>query len=140
MAKNRIDAYTKNYLKKSGKQEEFQRVVKEEADFRSRLYGGSHDYQKNQMADLEVRLGNRLLKELKLQVEEKNKLRSVSRALYKEHYEEGAAGLIRFTLRDRRRLDRAMGDTYQKKVNLLYHEQTEREAEYVRRRQEYGLE
>ena len=140
LAKNRIDAYTKNYLKKSGKQEEFQRVVKEESNFRARLYGGSHDYQKNQMADLEYRLGNRLLKELKLQVEEKNKLRSVSRALYKEHYEEGAAGLIPFTLRDRRRLDRAMGDTYQKKVNLLYHEQTEREAEYVRRRQEYGLE
>ena len=92
------------------------------------------------MADLEYRLGNRLLKELKLQVEEKNKLRSVSRSLYKEHYEEGAAGLIPFTLRDRRRLDRAMGDTYQKKVNLLYHEQTEREAEYIRRRQEYGLE
>ena len=48
--------------------------------------------------------------------------------------------MIRFTLRDRIRLDRAMGDTYQKKVNLLYHEQNEREAEYVRRRQEYGLE
>ena len=140
LAKKRIDAYTKSYLKKSGKQDEFQRIVKEESDFRARLYSGSHDYQKNQMADLEVRLGNRLLKELKLQVEEKNKLRSVSRALYKEHYEEGAAGLIRFTLRDRRRLDRAMGDTYQKKVNLVYYEQTEREAEYVRRRQEYGLE
>lgn len=41
LAKNRIDAYTKNYLKKFGKQEEFQRVVKREADFRSRLlYGG----------------------------------------------------------------------------------------------------
>ena len=140
LAKNRIDAYTKNYLKKSGKQEEFQRVVKEESNFRARLYGGSHDYQKNQMADLEYRLGNRLLKELKLQVEEKNKLRSVSRSLYKEHYEEGAAGLIRFTLRDRRRLDRAMGDTYQKKVNLLYYEQNECEAEYVRQRQAYGLE
>ena len=140
LAKNRIDAYTKNYLKKSGKQEEFQRVVKEESNFRARLYGGSHDYQKNQMADLEYRLGNRLLKELKLQVEEKNKLRSVSRALYKEQYDEGPAGLIRFTLRDRRRLDRAMGDTYQKKVNLLYYEQNEREAEYVRQRQAYGLE
>ena len=140
LAKNRIDAYTKNYLKKSGKQEEFQRVVKEESNFRARLYGGSHDYQKNQMADLEYRLGNRLLKELKLQVEEKNKLRSVSRALYKEHYDEGPAGLIRFTLRDRRRLDRAMGDTYQKKVNLLYYEQNECEAEYVRQRQAYGLE
>ena len=140
LAKNRIDAYTKNYLKKSGKQEEFQRVVKEEADFRSRLYGGSHDYQKNQMADLEVRLGNRLLKELQLQLQEKNRLRSVSRSLYKEQHKEISVSVIRFTLRNRRRLDRAMGDTYQKKVNLLYHEQNEREAEYVRRRQEYGLE
>ena len=139
-AKNRIDAYTKNYLKKSGKQEEFQRVVKEEADFRSRLYGGSHDYQKNQMADLEYRLGNRLLKELQLQLQEKNRLRSVSRSLYKEQHKEISVSVIRFTLRDRRRLDRAMGDTYQKKVNLLYYEQTEREAEYVRHRQEYGLE
>ena len=140
LAKNRIDAYTKNYLKKSGKQEEFQRVVKEEADFRSRLYGGSHDYQKNQMADLEYRLGNRLLKELQLQLQEKNRLRSVSRSLYKEQHKEISVSVIRFTLRDRRRLDRAMGDTYQKKVNLLYYEQTEREAEYVRHRQEYGLE
>ena len=140
LAKNRIDAYTKNYLKKSGKQEEFQRVVKEEADFRSRLYGGSHDYQKNQMADLEVRLGNRLLKELQLQLQEKNGLRSVSRSLYKEQHKEISVSVIRFTLRDRRRLDRAMGDTYQKKVNLLYYEQNEREAEYVRYRQEYGLE
>ena len=140
LAKNRIDAYTKNYLKKSGKQEEFQRVVKEESNFRARLYGGSHDYQKNQMADLEYRLGNRLLKELKLQVQEKNKLRSVSRALYKEQHEEISVGLTRLTLRDRRRLDRAMGDTYQKRVNLLYYEQNEREAEYVRRRQAYGLE
>ena len=140
LAKNRIDAYTKNYLKKSGKQEEFQRIVKEESYFRVRLYGGSHDYQKNQMADLEYRLGNRLLKELQLQLQEKNRLRSVSRSLYKEQHEEISVGLTRFTLRDRRRLDRAMGDTYQKKVNLLYHEQTEREAEYIRRRQEYGLE
>ena len=140
LAKNRIDAYTKNYLKKSGKQEEFQRVVKEESDFRARLYGGSHDYQKNQMADLEYRLGNRLLKELQLQLQEKNRLRSVSRSLYKEQHEEISVGLTRFTLRDRRRLDRAMGDTYQKKVNLLYYEQNEREAEYVRRRQAYGLE
>ena len=140
LAKNRIDAYTKNYLKKFGKQEEFQRVVKEEADFRSRLYGGSHDYQKNQMADLEYRLGNRLLKELQLQLQEKNRLRSVSRSLYKEQHKEISVSVIRFTLRDRRRLDRAMGDTYQKKVNLLYYEQTEREAEYVRHRQEYGLE
>lgn len=139
LAKNRIDAYTKNYLKKFGKQEEFQRVVKEEADFRSRLYGGSHDYQKNQMADLEYRLGNRLLKELKVQLEEKNKLRSVSRILQKNQKED-VTSEIHFTLRDRRRLDRAMGDTYQKKVNLLYYEQTEREAEYVRHRQEYGLE
>ena len=140
LAKNRIDAYTKNYLKKSGKQEEFQRIVKEESDFRARLYGGSHDYQKNQMADLEYRLGNRLLKELQLQLQEKNRLRSVSRSLYKEQHEEISVGLTRFTLRDRRRLDRAMGDTYQKKVNLLYYEQNEREAEYVRRRQAYGLE
>ena len=140
LAKNRIDAYTKNYLKKFGKQEEFQRVVKEEADFRSRLYGGSHDYQKNQMAELEYRLGNRLLKELQLQLQEKNRLRSVSRSLYKEQHKEISVSVIRFTLRDRRRLDRAMGDTYQKKVNLLYYEQTEREAEYVRHRQEYGLE
>ena len=140
LAKNRIDAYTKNYLKKSGKQEEFQRIVKEESDFRARLYGGSHDYQKNQMADLEYRLGNRLLKELQLQLQEKNRLRSVSRSLYKEQHEEISVESIRFTLRDRRRLDRAMGDTYQKKVNLLYYEQTEREAEYVRHRQEYGLE
>lgn len=140
LAKNRIDAYTKNYLKKSGKQEEFQRIVKEESDFRARLYGGSHDYQKNQMADLEYRLGNRLLKELQLQLQEKNRLRSVSRSLYKEQHEEISIESIRFTLRDRRRLDRAMGDTYQKKVNLLYYEQTEREAEYVRHRQEYGLE
>ena len=140
LAKNRIDAYTKNYLKKFGKQEEFQRVVKEEADFRSRLYGGSHDYQKNQMADLEYRLGNRLLKELQLQLQEKNRLRSVSRSLYKEQHKEISVSVIRFTLRDRRRLDRAMGDTYQKKVNLLYYEQNEREAEYVRHRQEYGLE
>ena len=140
LAKNRIDAYTKNYLKKFGKQEEFQRVVKEEADFRSRLYGGNHDYQKNQMADLEYRLGNRLLKELQLQLQEKNRLRSVSRSLYKEQHKEISVSVIRFTLRDRRRLDRAMGDTYQKKVNLLYYEQTEREAEYVRHRQEYGLE
>ena len=140
LAKNRIDAYTKNYLKKFGKQEEFQRVVKEEADFRSRLYGGSDDYQKNQMADLEYRLGNRLLKELQLQLQEKNRLRSVSRSLYKEQHKEISVSVIRFTLRDRRRLDRAMGDTYQKKVNLLYYEQTEREAEYVRHRQEYGLE
>ena len=140
LAKNRIDAYTKNYLKKFGKQEEFQRVVKEEADFRSRLYGGSHDYQKNQMADLEYRLGNRLLKELQLQLQEKNRLRSVSRSLYKEQHKEISVSVIRITLRDRRRLDRAMGDTYQKKVNLLYYEQTEREAEYVRHRQEYGLE
>ena len=140
LAKNRIDAYTKNYLKKFGKQEEFQRVVKEESDFRARLYGGSHDYQKNQMADLEYRLGNRLLKELQLQLQEKNRLRSVSRSLYKEQHKEISVSVIRFTLRDRRRLDRAMGDTYQKKVNLLYYEQTEREAEYVRHRQEYGLE
>ena len=140
LAKNRIDAYTKNYLKKSGKQEEFQRIVKEESDFSVRLYGGSHDYQKNQMADLEYRLGNRLLKELQLQLQEKNRLRSVSRSLYKEQHEEISVESIRFTLRDRRRLDRAMGDTYQKKVNLLYYEQTEREAEYVRHRQEYGLE
>lgn len=140
LAKNRIDAYTKSYLKKSGKQEDFQRIVQEESDFRARLYGGSHDYPKNQMADLEYRLGNRLLKELKLQVQEKNKLRSVSRALYKEQHEEISVGLTRLTLRDRRRLDRAMGDTYQKKVNLLYYEQNEREAEYVRRRQAYGLE
>ena len=139
LAKNRIDAYTKNYLKKFGKQEEFQRVVKEEADFRSRLYGGSHDYQKNQMADLEYRLGNRLLKELQLQLQEKNKLRSVSRIL-KEKQKGDVTSVIHFTLRDRRRLDRAMGDTYQKKLNLLYYEQTEREAEYVRHRQEYGLE
>ena len=139
LAKNRIDAYTKNYLKKSGKQEEFQRIVKEESDFRARLYGGSHDYQKNQMADLEYRLGNRLLKELQLQLEEKNKLRSVSRTLHKNQKEDGT-GEIRFTLRDRRRLDRAMGDTYQKKLNLLYYEQSEREAERVRRKQEYGLE
>ena len=48
--------------------------------------------------------------------------------------------MIRFTLRDRIRLDRAMGDTYEKKVSLFYYEETEREAEYVRRRQEYGLE
>ncbi|CZR09838.1 hypothetical protein SAMN04488048_13222 [Trichococcus flocculiformis] len=140
LAKNRIDAYTKNYLKKSGKQEEFQRIVKEEADFRARLYGGSHDYQKNQMADLEYRLGNRLLKELQLQLQEKNRLRSVSRSLYKEQHEEISVESIRFTLRDRRRLDRAMGDTYQKKLNLLYYEQSEREAERVRRKQEYGLE
>ena len=33
-----------------------------------------------------------------------------------------------------------MGDTYQKKLNLLYYEQTEREAEVARRKQEYGLE
>ncbi len=140
VAKNRIDTYTKSYLKKSGKQEEFQRVVKEEADFRARLYGGSHGYQKNQMADLEYRLGNRLLKELQLQLQEKNRLRSVNRSLYKEQHEEISVGVTRFTLRDRRRLDRAMGDTYQKKVNLLYYEQNEREAEYVRCRQEYGLE
>ena len=140
VAKNRIDAYTKNYLKKSGKQEEFQRVVREESDFRARLYGGSHNYQKNQITDLEVRLGNRLLKELKLQLQEKNRLRSVSRSLYKEQHEEISVSVTRFTLRDRRRLDRAMGDTYQKKVNLLYHKQNEREAEYIRRRQEYGLE
>ena len=140
LAKNRIDAYTNSYLKKSGKQEEFKRIVKEESDFRARLYGGSHDYQKNQMADLEYRLGNRLLKELKVQLQEKNRLRSMSRSLYKEQHEEISVGLTRFTLRDRRRLDRAMGDTYQKKVNLLYYEQNEREAEYVRRRQAYGLE
>jgi len=114
-------------------------VLEEEARFRERLYGGNHNYKQNQMADLEYRLGNRLLKELKVQLEEKNKLRSVSRILQKNQKEDGTSE-IHFTLRDRRRLDRAMGDTYQKKVNLLYYEQTEREAEYVRHRQEYGLE
>ena len=117
----------------------FQQVLEEEARFRERLYGGNHNYKQNQMADLEYRLGNRLLKELKVQLEEKNKLRSVSRTLQKTQ-KENVTSEIRFTLRDRRRLDRAMGDTYQKKVNLLYYEQTEREAEYVRHRQEYGLE
>ena len=117
----------------------FQQVLEEEARFRERLYGGNHNYKQNQMADLEYRLGNRLLKELKVQLEEKNKLRSVSRTLQKNQ-KENVTSEIRFTLRDRRRLDRAMGDTYQKKVNLLYYEQTEREAEYVRHRQEYGLE
>ena len=91
------------------------------------------------MADLEYRLGNRLLKELKVQLEEKNKFRSVSRTL-QNNQKENVTSSIRFTLRDRRRLDRALGDTYQKKLNLLYYEQTEREAEYVRHRQEYGLE
>ena len=114
-------------------------MLEEEARFRERLYGTSHSYKQNQMADLEYRLGNRLLKELKVQLEEKNKLRSVSRTLHKNQKEDGT-GEIRFTLRDRRRLDRAMGDTYQKKLNLLYYEQTEREAEVARRKQEYGLE
>ena len=63
----------------------------------------------------------------------------MSRTLQKTQ-KENVTSSIRFTLRDRRRLDRAMGDTYQKKVNLLYYEQTAREAEYVRHRQEYGLE
>ena len=139
IAKERIDSYTQRYLHDSGKKIIFQRVLEEEARFRERLYGGNHNYKQNQMADLEYRLGNRLLKELKVQLEEKNKLRSVSRILQKNQKEDGT-GEIRFTLRDRRRLDRAMGDTYQKKVNLLYYEQTEREAEYVRHRQEYGLE
>ena len=114
-------------------------MLKEEARFRERLYGGNHNYKQNQMADLEYRLGNRLLKELKVQLEEKNKFRSVSRTL-QNNQKENVTSSIRFTLRDRRRLDRALGDTYQKKLNLLYYEQTEREAEYVRHRQEYGLE
>ena len=79
------------------------------------------------------------LDNLQSKKEEKNKLRSVSRILQKNQKED-VTSEIHFTLRDRRRLDRAMGDTYQKKVNLLYYEQTEREAEYVRHRQEYGLE
>ena len=139
IAKERIDSYTQRYLHNSGNKEAFQHVLEEEARFRERLYGGNHNYKENQMADLEYRLGNRLLKELKVQLEEKNKLRSVSRILQKNQKEDGTSE-IHFTLRDRRRLDRAMGDTYQKKVNLLYYEQTEREAEYVRHRQEYGLE
>ena len=139
LAKERIDSYTQRYLHNSGNKEAFQHVLEEEARFRERLYGGNHNYKENQMADLEYRLGNRLLKELKVQLEEKNKLRSVSRILQKNQKED-VTSEIHFTLRDRRRLDRAMGDTYQKKVNLLYYEQTEREAEYVRHRQEYGLE
>ena len=139
IAKERIDSYTQRYLHNSGNKEAFQHVLEEEARFRERLYGGNHNYKENQMADLEYRLGNRLLKELKVQLEEKNKLRSVSRILQKNQKED-VTSEIHFTLRDRRRLDRAMGDTYQKKVNLLYYEQTEREAEYVRHRQEYGLE
>ena len=139
IAKERIDSYTQRYLRDSGKKITFQRVLEEEARFRERLYGGNHNYKENQMADLEYRLGNRLLKELKVQLGEKNKLRSVSRTLQKNQ-KENVTSAIRFTLRDRRRLDRAMGDTYQKKVNLLYYEQNEREAEYVRHRQEYGLE
>ena len=114
-------------------------MLEEEARFRERLYGTSHRYKQNQMADLEYRLGNRLLKELKVQIEEKNKLRSVIRTLQKTQ-KENVTSEIRFTLRDRRRLDRAMGDTYQKKLNLLFYEQTEREAEVARRKQEYGLE
>ena len=139
IAKERIDSYTQRYLHDSGKKITFQRVLEEEARFRERLYGGNHNYKQNQMADLEYRLGNRLLKELKVQLEEKNKLRSVSRTLQKTQ-KENVTSEIRFTLRDRRRLDRAMGDTYQKKVNLLYYEQTEREAELARHKQEYGLE
>lgn len=139
IAKERIDSYTQRYLHNSGNKVAFQQVLKEEARFRERLYGGNHNYKENQMADLEYRLGNRLLKELKVQLEEKNKLRSVSRILQKNQKEDGTSE-IRFTLRDRRRLDRAMGDTYQKKLNLLYYDQNEREAEYVRHRQEYGLE
>ena len=139
IAKERIDSYTQRYLRDSGKKITFQRVLEEEARFRERLYGGNHNYKENQMADLEYRLGNRLLKELKVQLGEKNKLSSVSRTLQKNQ-KENVTNAIRFTLRDRRRLDRAMGDTYQKKLNLLYYEQNEREAEYVRHRQEYGLE
>ncbi|CZR07823.1 MobP2 family relaxase [Trichococcus ilyis] len=139
IAKERIDSYTQRYLHNSGNKVAFQQVLKEEARFRERLYGGNHNYKENQMADLEYRLGNRLLKELKVQLEEKNKLRSVSRILQKNQKEDGTSE-IRFTLRDRRRLDRVMGDTYQKKLNLLYYDQNEREAEYVRHRQEYGLE
>ena len=139
IAKERIDSYTQYYLRDSGNKTAFQQVLEEEARFRERLYGTSHSYKQNQMADLEYRLGNRLLKELKVQIEEKNKLRSVSRTLQKTQ-KENVTSEIRFTLRDRRRLDRAMGDTYQKKVNLLYYEQTEREAEVARRKQEYGLE
>jgi len=139
IAKERIDSYTQRYLHNSGNKAAFQQVLKEEARFRERLYGGNHNYKQNQMADLEYRLGNRLLKELKVQLEEKNKFRSVSRTL-QNNQKENVTSSIRFTLRDRRRLDRALGDTYQKKLNLLYYEQTEREAEYVRHRQEYGLE
>ena len=139
IAKERIDSYTQRYLHNSGNKVAFQQVLEEEACFRERLYGTNHSYKHNQMADLEYRLGNRLLKELKVQLEEKNKLRSVSRTLQKTQ-KENVTSEIRFTLRDRRRLDRAMGDTYQKKVNLLYYEQTEREAELARHKQEYGLE
>ena len=139
IAKERIDSYTQHYLRDSGNKIAFQQVLEEEARFRERLYGTSHSYKQNQMSDLECRLGNRLLKELKVQLEEKNKLRSVSRTLHKNQKEDVTSEL-RFTLRDRRRLERAMGDTYQKKLNLLYYEQTEREAELVRRNQEYGLE
>jgi hypothetical protein len=139
IAKERIDSYTQRYLRDSGKIITFQRVLEEEARFRERLYARNHNYKENQMADLEYRLGNRLLKELKVQLEGKNKLRSMSRTLHKNQKKDGTSE-IRFTLRDRRRLDRAIGDTYQKKLNLLYYEQTEREAEVARRKQEYGLE
>ena len=50
---------------------DFQRVLKEEAVFARGCMVAVMSYKQNQMADLEYRLGNRLLKELQLQIARK---------------------------------------------------------------------
>lgn len=141
VAKQRIDQYTRQYLETSGQGDTFRKAVRDEEVFRKKLYGGTNEYAQNQLADLEYRLGNRLLKEMKEQLKEKKQKRNVSRIIQTERQrQERPAATIRFTLRDRRRLDRALGNEYEKKLNLLYYEQTEREAEWERKKQEYGIE
>lgn len=67
--RNKIDELTGLLMKDNPIFKEYQEAVEKESNFQKGLYGESEredkDYAKNQMKDMQKRMGNSLLKELK---------------------------------------------------------------------------
>lgn len=152
LAKVEIQKVVSAYKLENPKYKEYQKSIEEESTNMKKLYGKttreSKDYAKNKEEELNYRLGNRYLKELKVQVKE-IKIIETKNNINNENYKSSSVsdnknynspkknvGKIYINKKAVHQINEAMGSELKDQVDLMKYEKVQRDKEVTIQNQE----
>lgn len=137
-AKVEIQKVVEKYKEDNPKYNEFSKYVNQESNNMKKLYGKSirdtKGYAKNKEDDLNYRLGNRFLKELKNNSKEINVDKESKKN--KKDFTQKQNKMFFVTKKDIRKINEAIGSEFKEQINIMEFEKVQREQERLNQNQE----